>query len=140
MKRLQAELGTTVCVIVVLLGLVGCDMQHMAPINNDFNMPADMTLACQAPTPNCPSVVPMWSTQVSAIVQARCAGPCHSPGGVESTYPLTSYADVTAKRETVLDQVYGCLMPPPGNDLGATIDAADQATLISWLACGAPNN
>jgi hypothetical protein len=129
---------------VVALGLVACTTQNMAPMDRDLGhddgMPADLTLACQAPTPSCPSSVPSWATDVSPIVQARCAGPCHSMGGVESTYPLTTYADVTAKRETVLDQVYGCLMPPPGNDLGATLDSAEQATLISWLACGAPNN
>ena len=66
----------------------------------------------------------------------------HQPGGTGySNANLTSYANVFKSRAEVLVQVYQCLMPnedasPPPPEL-----TSDQReTIVSWVACGAPNN
>ena len=93
------------------------------------------------PCPNdlpasCPANPPSYSQQVSQIISDRCF-PCHAPGGVESSVPLTTWQQVFDKHGTVLDQVYHCKMPLAG---APTLTAAQRADLLTWLVCNAPNN
>lgn len=123
----------------LLLFTAGCGGQQMAQVNSDLgDLGADMALSCTSPIPACPSTPPSWSGQISAIVGSTCAN-CHAPGGVQANMPFTDYDEVHALRQTVLDQIYNCLMPP-ANDLGVSLTDAQRDALIAWLACLAPNN
>ena len=98
-------------------------------------------LACSGP-PSCPNDLPAscpsnsagYAATIGPLVEKRCLE-CH--GKATNPPDLTSYAAVSAQKSAVLNQVYGCLMPPP--DAGQlTTDEREQ--LLGWLKCGAMNN
>jgi mono/diheme cytochrome c family protein len=139
MMQLLRNCSGYALVLLASLTTVGCGGQGMAKIVDLGDLGVDMPFGCTAPTPACPSPAPSWSGQISAIVSSTCAN-CHAPGGEEANMPFTDYEEVSSLRQTVLDQIYNCLMPPPANDLGVTLTDAQRAALIAWLACEAPNN
>jgi hypothetical protein len=83
---------------------------------------------------SCASPHPVYS-DVQPIFIGHCVK-CHAPNGVEAVRPLDSYAAVMAQTG-VLDQVYGCRMPPLGEP---ALSSTERATLLSWLVCGSPQN
>ena len=85
----------------------------------------------------CPSPEPSYAADIAPLVEARCL-PCHSAGGPASGEPLGTYALVHDKRSAVLNQVYACKMPPPGD--AEPLDSTERATLLAWLICGANDN
>jgi len=85
---------------------------------------------------SCPSPEPSFAADVAPVLQERCA-PCHSPGGLAAERPLTSYASVHALRSPVLNQVYGCNMPP---STAEPLAAGERDVLLAWLVCGAKDN
>lgn len=85
---------------------------------------------------SCPSPEPGYAADVAAIVAERCAT-CHSPGGQAASTLLTDYAQVYAKRTTVLTRVYACKMPPPG---APELTDEERAALLGWLVCGAKDD
>ncbi len=84
----------------------------------------------------CPAQVPSYAADIAPLLQRRCLV-CHAPGGPAASRPLTSYAAVYTLRTTVLSQVYGCVMPPPG---ATPLTGAERASLLAWLVCKAPDN
>ncbi len=52
-------------------------------------------------------------------------------------WPLIAYGDVSDWASLINFDVKGCAMPPA--DAGPLTNA-DRATLLNWIACGAPNN
>ena len=90
------------------------------------------------PAPTCPDPAPSYATDVSPIFETYCVR-CHGPGGVEFNKPLTSWAEVSSRYGSVLQQVfYFCEMPPPTER--QLTDPAARAALLGWLECMAPNN
>jgi len=99
--------------------------------------PAPTHAACPNDLPSaCPADPPSYARDIAPLIQARCLE-CHAPGGKESNRDLTTYDHVYANRSAVLNQVYGCAMPPAG---ASGLDDAQRATLLAWLVCHAPNN
>ncbi len=87
---------------------------------------------------SCPVTVPSFQSQVSSIVQTVCATPCHSPGQLAASRPLSDYQSIFNLKDAILNNVSVCNMPPP---IAMTqLGEADRATLMSWIVCGAPNN
>jgi uncharacterized membrane protein len=84
----------------------------------------------------CPSPPPSYANDVRPILNARCTT-CHGPGGQEAVRDLTTYQGVFQQRQAVLTQVYSCRMPPSD---AAQPTSQERQTIISWLACNAPNN
>jgi hypothetical protein len=86
---------------------------------------------------SCPTTPPSYAADVQAIFDRRCGG-CHADGGfaVES-HDLSNYAEVHRQRSAVLNQVYGCKMPPSKS---AQPSPDERAKLLAWLVCGAPDN
>jgi hypothetical protein len=84
----------------------------------------------------CPANPPSYSNDIAQIISNRCF-PCHAPGGVEATTPLTTYQQVFNQRSAVLDQVYHCNMPLAG---APTLTPTQRTDLLTWLVCNAPNN
>jgi hypothetical protein len=85
---------------------------------------------------SCPSKPPSYTTDVAPIFAIHCTR-CHVAGGTAADRPLTSYADVYAERSPVLNQVYGCEMPPSGY---TPLDEDERAKVLGWLVCGAPDD
>jgi hypothetical protein len=86
--------------------------------------------------PSCPPSIPSYAQTVAPILANRCEG-CHFPGSTRARTDLSTYAGVFANRGTVLNQVYGCVMPPSTE---TQLSAEEKTTLMAWLVCGAPNN
>jgi uncharacterized membrane protein len=84
----------------------------------------------------CPASVPGFSSEISPLINNRCL-PCHAPGGQESVTPLTNYQEIFQQRVSVLNQVYHCNMPLPGNP---QLTADERALLLNWLVCNSPDN
>ena len=87
-------------------------------------------------TPTCPAPKPSYKADVVPILDAEC-NTCHI-GGPTGPWPLSDYQSLLDWKLQVLGDMLHCTMPP--EDAGHAISDADRATLIGWLACGAPNN
>ena len=87
-------------------------------------------------TPTCPSTKPSYKTDITPILNSEC-NTCHI-GGPTGPWPLSDYQCLLDWKLLVLADMVHCTMPP--EDAGHKISDADRATLIGWLACGAPNN
>jgi hypothetical protein len=92
---------------------------------------------CSPPPEACPSAsssssVPSYRDQVQAILESNCVA-CHAAG----TAALGSYAAVQALGVSNLVQVGGCKMPP---DTAAPMSPDERELLMTWLACGDPDN
>jgi len=99
---------------------------------------SDGPKGCPFQTPTCPTAVPSYSGEVSALIGHYCVG-CHGPGGQESNRPFTSWQEINANSYAgpMQRQLLSCLMPPAD----APQPTADQKqTMVDWLTCGAPNN
>jgi mono/diheme cytochrome c family protein len=94
------------------------------------------TGACPNDLPaGCPPDAPGYAATIAPLLAEHCVS-CHGPGGVSAEKPLGTWADVSARKGAVLDQVYACKMPQPP----ATLPAEARAALLGWLVCGAPND
>jgi hypothetical protein len=128
---------------LVLQGLTACsDGAPAAPdVPDAVALPSDAgasdDVPCTIVLPTCPASPPSWSGQVQAIVNRFCGG-CHEDGGIEQPqFDFSTYADVHHVFGPMLDQVYGCNMPPGD---AAAMAPADQLALLQWLVCAAPDN
>jgi len=108
----------------------------------DTSPGADASYVCpglEAGYPPCPSPPPSYEGQVKAIVHGYC-GPCHLPGGdgiaKGGNYDYSTLAGFRGLT-TILTDVHGCSMPPPGSP---PLPLADWDALLEWLGCGAPDN
>ena len=96
-------------------------------------MPAN----CPADEPSsCPASAPSYTNDVAPLIQQYCVNQCHNPAGSAST-PLASWGAIHTDQQTVLDEIYSCMMPQAGAPVPTT---AERVTLLTWFACGAPNN
>jgi hypothetical protein len=80
--------------------------------------------------------VPSYRLDVAPIVDERC-NLCHFPGNSQSEDVFTDHGDIFPQRQTVLTRIYSCVMPPED---APALTAAERATLLEWLVCGAPDN
>lgn len=98
---------------------------------------AEATTTCPNDLPKaCPSPPPSYAGAIAPLVELRCA-PCHSGASPIGTYDFTTYDGLASRRSLVLNQVYGCRMPPAD---AAAPTADERAALLAWLVCRAPNN
>ena len=85
-----------------------------------------------------PAVCPSWSTDVEPLISEYC-GACHTNGGAgQSSFNASSYASIFAASATVSEQVSSCAMPEW--DAAAQPTQDERQTIVSWIACKAPNN
>jgi hypothetical protein len=121
-------------VLASVLALAGCGSTAEGEARSGQTAGAATTcMAGLAGTCTQPS--PSYANDVAPILERDCNRPCHAPG--LGPWPLTTYEDVQAWGVAILSDVASCAMPPP--DAG-TITAADQETIVDWVACGAANN
>jgi hypothetical protein len=126
------------------LASLSCDTgQPASPAEGD-NAPdssadgASLTEAagCDRHLPSCPASPPSYAQAIVPIFNGRCVV-CHYPGTTIARNSFSTYAKVYGDRGTVLDQIYGCVMPPAGSP---PLTPAERATVLAWLECGAPDN
>jgi len=93
---------------------------------------------CPSDLPNSAACggVPSYRLEVAPIIDERC-NLCHFPGNSQSEDVFTDYGDIFPQRQTVLSRIYSCVMPPED---APALTAAERATLLEWLVCGAPDN
>jgi uncharacterized membrane protein len=109
---------------LLLAGAVGCGGPR-----TDGSCPNDLPSSC-------PSAAPSYQATVAPVINLRCVS-CHSPSGQEASRPLQTYSQVYSERSAVLNQVYGCNMPPGS---AAKPTEQERLELLTWLVCGAPQN
>jgi hypothetical protein len=98
---------------------------------------SDAEASCPQDLPTCPPSPPSWASEVQAIINLRC-NVCHGVGGIErSKFDFTTYQGVRNNFGSVLNQVYGCTMPPAD---AAAPTPDERFALLEWLVCRAPNN
>lgn len=85
---------------------------------------------------SCPANAPHYHDTIGPLIAAKCAT-CHRAGGQEPTKPLVTYADVDARKTTVLTQIYSCRMPLA---TAPQLTLAEREELLAWLVCGAKND
>jgi len=84
---------------------------------------------------SCPSGAPGYAMTVEPVIAERCLE-CHGNGQLTG-HDLSSWQLVHQQSSAVLDQVYGCVMPPA--DAGQ-LTATERKELLDWLVCGSPND
>jgi hypothetical protein len=114
-------------------------------------------VACDPPVvPACPDprVAPSFVNDVYPNVFVPFCVTCHSPTGVESRTPLTTYQQIYGENGVEAGEIFtqvfeACLMPPSNAPAQLTDTEADggdgdaqgaRQTLLDWLSCDAPNN
>ena len=75
-----------------------------------------------------------YDAAIASIINDRCM-PCHAPGGVEATVPLTNYQRVFGQRTSIGGQLVTCSMPPDGSP---QLTDSERKQILDWLTCGAP--
>ncbi len=91
--------------------------------------------ACPAPPQlGCPADALTFDTGIGQLLHTRCY-PCHSPGGVESSRPLTDYEHVSGERMSIASQLVTCSMPPSGSP---QLSSSERQQILDWFACGGP--
>ena len=117
----SAFASTSLCLIVVV-SVVGCASKAGSD-ECSVNVPT-----------SCPDPTLTYASEVGATLKATCS-PCHAPGGVESTVPLTDYSQVSKRLTSVAGQLQTCTMPPAG---AMALAASDRQAILDWIVCGAP--
>jgi len=131
--------------LLVLASVPNCGNDSAAPVAHSCDGLAAEQRTIM-PRPVCPNDLPSesdcgieilsYKTDVAAIFATRC-GDCHGPDGIESTLPLSTYAQIFEQRRTVLSQVFTCLMPLP---CATDLTANERAQVLKWMVCGSLNN
>lgn len=97
---------------------------------------AGADVACTFVDPSCEMPAPSYKAVLEAVVVQTCTS-CHYPHSPKAQTSLTSYDDIHGELGAALDQVSNCLMPPAGYPQPTS---AERQALLTWLACGAPDN
>jgi cytochrome c peroxidase len=92
--------------------------------------------SCPSDFPACPGAPPSYQNEIAPLVERTCLS-CHDVDKVAAARPLTDYTALFNLRTQIGNQLSDCSMPPPG---GSQLTDAERATLLSWVACGAPND
>jgi hypothetical protein len=92
---------------------------------------------------DCPDATPppSWQNDVQPLIATYCLR-CHSDGGVAPPqFNYTTYQGVFRSRAVMVTELNQCFMPPGDASPPAAMPTpAERQTLVSWIACGAPQN
>lgn len=83
--------------------------------------------------------MPSFAATIVPILDASCNS-CHDPDLPGAPWPLRDYDDVAAWRDLILPDLLACSMPPRNSDSGVALSEVDRQQLLTWLACGSPDN
>jgi hypothetical protein len=96
---------------------------------------------CPTLSSTCPPQPPSWENDVQPIFRKNCAE-CHGQGGDEQgAFDSTSYEGAFAGRSEIGQVMVNCFMPPATpSSPAAVLSATQRQTVLSWVACNAPDN
>jgi cytochrome c peroxidase len=98
---------------------------------------AARSASCTDPgMPRCEGDAPSYRAEIAPMLQGRCLR-CHQASAPAERWLLDDRAHVVALAASVAGQVRGCQMPPPESP---PLADAERQRLLSWIACGAPDN
>ena len=112
-----------------LVLLAACGGGSSAGAGGAGDCPDEVPTACPVPPPH-------FAADVLPIFTAVCTN-CHAPGGAASGQPLTSYAEISQRKDAILLQIDSCRMPPSPTP---TLMAEQRAAILGWIVCGAPDD
>ncbi|MGC4100458.1 hypothetical protein [Ferruginibacter sp.] len=86
---------------------------------------------------SCNGITPSFTADVQPILNTVCSinSNCHASGSTNTGGPLTTYAEVNAKKASIRAQILAGIMPQSG-----TITQPQINAFICWIDSGAPNN
>lgn len=85
---------------------------------------------------NCGTVPARFTTNVSPIIQTRCAiAGCHAAGSTNGVGPLTNYTLIKNAAVQIKAAVISGFMPQ-----NSTLSAVEIKTISCWVDAGAPEN
>ena len=86
---------------------------------------------------SCNNITPTFTNDVQPILNTVCSinSNCHGGGSTNSGGPLTTYAEVNARKSNIRAQILAGTMPQSG-----TITQAQINAFICWIDNGAANN
>lgn len=127
---------TRLTALLLALGSAWCATTGLAACNGDSG-----GAGCPSLTSSCPATPPSWQNDVEPLIDTYCLS-CHSEGGVAPPqFDYTTYDGVFRSRSVMVTQIIQCQMPPSDASPPAAMPSPDQRqTLVSWIACGAPDN
>lgn len=125
-RRFAATLGGALAITLGVVVGCGSSREESPPAACPNDLPAA-----------CPAAPPSFAATVEPVFERRC-WTCHTDGGVAaSAHDFSTYDRIYAQRSSILNQVYGCEMPP--EDAGQ-LTAEERAAFLGWFVCKAPNN
>jgi hypothetical protein len=87
-------------------------------------------------TTDCSTVTTTFAANVSPLILSSCSrSDCHGRNSINGPGELTTYAQIFGARAQIRAAVASGSMPK-----GATLTAAQKATITCWIDSGAPNN
>jgi hypothetical protein len=118
------------------LGVTGCGGASASNSASSSEM-SETALGCTPPDGgvSCPATPPSFVNDVLPILNRDCNSTCHGP--MMGQWELADYSDVSDWASLIQLDLTDCAMPP--SDAGA-YPTSDRATVLAWIACGAPNN
>lgn len=81
---------------------------------------------------------PTYTANIKAIIDANCVS-CHAPGGENSTVPLQTYAQVSAKAADIKIRIEKPAGDPLVMPKGGKLSQAKIDLINKWIANGMPN-
>lgn len=117
-------------IISVSTLFIACSKSDPAPAPGGGGSGGGITFSCAG-------ITPKFSTDVQPILNTVCSinSGCHAAGSTNSGGPLTTHAEVFAKRSSIRATILSGSMPKSG-----TITQAQINAFICWIDSGAPNN
>ena len=88
------------------------------------------------PGTDCAGVNAKFSTDVSPIIQSRCAvSGCHDGSSTNGPGPLTTYERIRDASGKIKPAVVSRIMPK-----GSSLSADEIKKIVCWIESGSPNN
>jgi hypothetical protein len=108
-------------IVLILVGLVG-----LGSCSNDDNF-----------EPSCGGVTSSFATDVKPIIDSNCAttSGCHASGSSHGPGPLTTYAQISAAKNSISASIKNGSMPKTGS-----LTTTEKNLILCWIQSGATNN
>lgn len=81
---------------------------------------------------------PTYTANIKSIIDANCVS-CHAPGGENSTVPLQTYAQVSAKAADIKIRIEKPAGDPLVMPKGGKLSQSKIDLINKWIANGMPN-
>jgi len=81
---------------------------------------------------------PTYTANIKAIIDGNCVS-CHGPGGEQSSHPLQTYEQVSARASDIKERIEKPAGDPMVMPKGGKLSQANIDLINKWIANGMPN-